>query len=151
MSTAEPVESLYRTLLGRWNEPDAAGFGELFALDGSMVGFDDTSVETPARIIDHLTEVFTDHQTASYVAKVREVRSLDSRNALLRAVAGMVPPGEANLAPAVNAIHVLVAVESSGGWRVAHFQNTPAAYDGRPQAVQELTDELRALLHDEPV
>ena len=148
MPTLGTVEALYVSLIDAWNEQDADGFGGLFTPDGSIVGFDGTSVETPDRIITHLRSVFASHQTATYVVKVREVRHLGSDSRLLRAVAGMVPPGANDLKPEVNAIQALVAVNNADGWRVAHFQNTPAAFDGRPEAVEELTAELRAVLRD---
>jgi hypothetical protein len=51
-----------------------------------------------------------------------------------------------NLNPAVNAVQSLVAVKNAGEWRIALFQNTPAQFHGRPELVQELTEELRGLL-----
>jgi hypothetical protein len=58
----------------------------------------------------------------------------------------MVPPGATDIKPEVNAIQVLVAVRRDGVWRVAHFQNTPAAFHGRPEAAKALTEELRVEL-----
>jgi hypothetical protein len=37
----------------------------------------------------------------------------------------------------------LLARKHGDTWCVVLFQNTPAAYDGRPQPVQALTEELR--------
>jgi hypothetical protein len=65
---------------------------------------------------------------------------------LLRSVAGMVPPGDSDIKPEVNAVQLLVAIETAGRWRIAHFQNTPATFDGRPEAAEALTSELRELL-----
>ena len=144
MASQRGVQDLYRELLRRWNAKDAEGFGALFADDGSIVGFDGSCVETRARIVEHLASIFRDHVPATYVAKVREVRPLGERGALLRGVAGMVPPGSDDIKPEVNAVQVLVAVESDDGWKVAHFQNTPAAFDG--DSADALTAELRALL-----
>jgi uncharacterized protein (TIGR02246 family) len=84
--------------------------------------------------------------TASYVSKVREVRFLTEDTAILRAVVGMVPHGQSDINPAVNAIQSLVARKRDGQWKVALFHNTPAAFHGRPAAVAELTAELRELL-----
>jgi hypothetical protein len=65
---------------------------------------------------------------------------------MLRAVAGMVPPGASEIKPEVNTIQVLVAVEDDdGAWKIAHFQSTPASFDGRPEAVAALTAELEAV------
>jgi uncharacterized protein (TIGR02246 family) len=66
--------------------------------------------------------------------------------AILRAVAGMVPPGQSDLNPAVNAVQTLVAAKHDGRWRIALFQNTPAQFHGRPELAQQLTEELRQLL-----
>ena len=142
----EDVEQLYRGLLARWNDQDAAGYASLFTSEGSIVGFDGSSVESSAAIADHLGSIFADHQTATYVAVVREVRRLAPTVALLRGVAGMVPPGKSDINPETNAVQSLLAVQSDQGWQVAHFQNTPAAFDGRPDEADALTDELRALL-----
>ena len=76
MTSETDVERLYRDLLSRWNERDAAGFGALFAGAGSIVGFDGSCVESPTAITEHLASIFADHQPATYVAKVREVRPL---------------------------------------------------------------------------
>jgi uncharacterized protein (TIGR02246 family) len=86
--------------------------------------------------------VFAHHATAAYVGKVREVRALGPDVALLRAVAGMVPPGQLRLNPAVNAVQTLIARRDGSAWRVELFQSTPAAFHGRPDAVAALTEEL---------
>ncbi len=155
MTDPDAVEGLYRNLLARWNDRDAAGWGALFTADGTLVGFDGSSVATRAAIVEHLSEIFADHQPAAYVAKVREVRRLGPGAALLRADAGMVPPGVSAIKPEVNTVHVLVAIEgdsvdADAGWRVAHFQSTPAALHGRPEAVEALTAELQAELAAHP-
>ena len=40
-------------------------------------------------------------------------------------------------------MQTLVAVERDGGWKVALFQNTPAAWHGREDDVKALTAELQ--------
>jgi uncharacterized protein (TIGR02246 family) len=75
---------------------------------------------------------------------VRQVQPLASGVAMLRAVAGMIPHGEQDLKPELNAIQTLVAVKGDDGWRAAMFQNTPAAFHGRPEDAKKLSDELRA-------
>ncbi len=142
------VEDLYRGLLAAWNDGDAEAWGRHFTEDGSLVGFDGSPVETRSAIVEHLAGIFADHPVARYVEKVREVRTLGRGVALLRAVVGMVPPGDTDLKPEVNSIQSLVAVNTSDGWRVSHLQTTPAAFHGRPEAVEALTDELRAVLAD---
>jgi uncharacterized protein (TIGR02246 family) len=142
----EEIEGLYRALLARWNDRDAEGFGALFDERGGIVGFDGSCVETPSEISAHLAQIFSDHQPATYVAKVREISALGDGAALLRGVAGMVPPGASDIKPEVNSVQALVAVRRGGTWKVAHFQNTPARFDGRPEAAEALSAELRAEL-----
>jgi uncharacterized protein (TIGR02246 family) len=79
-------------------------------------------------------------------SKVKEVRFLSPEGAILRAIVGMVPPGQSDIAPQVNAIQTLVAAKRNGQWRIALFQDTPAQFHGRPELVQQMTEELRELL-----
>ena len=82
----------------------------------------------------------------TFVAKVREIRPLGPDAALLRSVAGMLPPGGDNVDPKLNVSHVLVAARRAGEWRIVHFQNTPARFDGRPEQAEALTAELQAVV-----
>lgn len=118
----------------------------LFAEDGNVVGFDGSQMNGRVEIASTLGGIFAHHQTARYVGKVREVRLLSSDTAILRAVVGMVPPGGADINPAVNAIQSLVAVRHSGQWQVALFHNTPAQFHGRPELSDALSAELRQVL-----
>lgn len=145
-SLDEDIKPLYQRLLDCWNQRTAEGYAELFSEDGNVVGFDGSQMNGRREIASELGRIFADHQTATYVAKVREVRFLTSEVAVLRAVVGMVPPGQNDINPAVNAVQTLVAVSGEGGWRIALFQNTPAAYHGRPELAEALTEELRELL-----
>jgi uncharacterized protein (TIGR02246 family) len=146
VTAIEDVDALYRRLLATWNQKDAAGYGELFADDGTLVGFDGSSVESPAAIREHLGSIFADHDIARYVSKVIEVRPLGKDSMLVRSVVGMVPPGRSDVEPDRNAVQALVAIDTASGWRIAHLQNTPAAFHGRPEAAESLTAELRAVL-----
>ena len=143
MSEPDAVESLYRQLLDAWNSRDAHAMGSLYSSQGSQVGFDGSPANGPAEIEALLAPIFKDHPTARYVAKVREVRMLGPDVALLRGVAGMVPPGKQELMPERNAIQTLVASRTAGRWRVEMFHNTPARFDGRPELARQLTEELR--------
>ncbi|TMA07866.1 MAG: SgcJ/EcaC family oxidoreductase, partial [Deltaproteobacteria bacterium] len=118
----------------------------LFAEHGNLIGFDGSQINKRPEIGSVLSQIFADHPTAAYVAIVREVRFLSPSVAVLRAVAGMVPPGQSDINPAVNAVQTLVAVRSDGQWRIALFQNTPAQFHGRPELSEALTKELRQLL-----
>jgi uncharacterized protein (TIGR02246 family) len=135
------VRALYADLIDAWNRRDAKAFAHLFADDGNMVGFDGSQATAPD-IEGHLQPIFTDHPTARYVVRVREVRPLGAQAAVLRAIAGMVPPGQDQLNPDLNAVQAVTAEEFDGRWRIVLFQNTPAQYHGRPDLVERHTAEL---------
>ena len=141
------VRSKHDAFIEHWNSGACDVLAALFTVDGSMVGFDGSSVNGRDEIESHLKAVFADHQPARYVGKVREVRLLDRDVALVRAVVGMVPPGADDLKPEVNAIQSLVAVRDGDDWSVALLQSTPAQFHGRPDEVARLTAELREVLH----
>jgi hypothetical protein len=56
---------------------------------------------------------------------------------------GMVQPGQKQINPKTNAIQSLMVVNEMDHFRIALFQNTPAAFHGRPQLVEQLTEELQ--------
>ncbi len=136
------VRKLYDELLAAWNRQDAATFAAFFGNDGVSIGFDGSTAVGPD-VLEHLAGIFADHETATYVAKVREVRPLGPTAALLRSIVGMIPPGDDDLKPDVNALQTLVVVRQDDGWRIALLQNTPAQYHGHPELVEQHTDELR--------
>jgi uncharacterized protein (TIGR02246 family) len=138
------VEAIYHQLLEAWNERNAAAFASLFTDDGSIVGFDGSTMAGPETIEAHLAAIFRDHTPATYVSVLEEVRTLTPEVTFLRAIAGMIPPSGDDIEPNLNAIHGLLAVQDGERWRVAHFVNTPARFDGRPDAVEEMTRRLRA-------
>ncbi len=140
------VRLLYQDWLEGWNEHNAVKMADLVTEDGNIVGFDGSQMNGRQEVAAQLSQVFAHHQTAAYVEIVREVRLLSSDVALLRAVVGMVPPGQSDINPAVNAIQSLVAVKQQGQWRIALVQNTPAAFHVRPEASEQLTAELRQAL-----
>lgn len=144
---SDTIVSLYRQLLEAWNNRDATAYARLFSEKGSIVGFDGSTANGRAEIAAHLKPIFADHPTARYVSKVRDVRDLSTGTALLRAVAGMIPPGKDRLMPERNAIQTLVASHQTvGGWQIEMFQNTPARVDGRPEEADRLTRELEGEL-----
>ena len=145
--TEKSLTHLYEDLLAAWNRRDAVGMARLFAAHGGQVGFDGSVANGPREIEAHVAPIFASHPTPAFVGKVREVRELGPDAALLRAVAGMVPPGGKDINPDTNAIQTLVASrDRTGAWRVEMFHNTPAAFHGRPEERDKLTQELRALL-----
>jgi uncharacterized protein (TIGR02246 family) len=142
----EPAARLYQHLLAAWNRRSARDFAALFVADGSVVGFDGSPMNGAQEIEVSLAQIFANHATAAYVGKIRAIRPLGPGVLLVQAVCGMIPPGQADINPAVNAMQALAAVERPGGWRIAHFQNTPAQFHGRPELAAALTEELRELV-----
>lgn len=138
---------LYEQLLGSWNRRNGGDFAALFAEDGRAIGYDGSVHAGRAAIEADLKRIFAEHATPAYVGLVRGVTSLSADVAVLDAVAGMVPEGKADIEPALNAVQTLTAVKSAGVWRIALFQNTPAAFHGRPQMAERLTEDLREVLH----
>jgi hypothetical protein len=68
-------------------------------------------------------------------AKIRDVRVLTDGIAIPRGAVGILA-GQTGLNPDVDALHALVAVRRSGNWRIALFENAPAQYHGRLDAVE---------------
>ena len=142
----EAVRELYETLLRSWNERDAQKFAALFTQDTICVGFDGSEYGSAPEIAAELGKIFRDHPVAAYVWKIRDIKELADGTVILRAVAGMMPPGSRTIKPERNVIHVLVARRQDDKFRIVSYQNTPARYDGRPEAAKALTAELQALV-----
>jgi uncharacterized protein (TIGR02246 family) len=137
------VAALYRQIIDGWNQHSAEAFARAFALYGEAIGFDGSRMIGRGEIAGTLGQIFADHVTAPYVAKVKSVRLVSSDTAVLSAIVGMVPPGAAELNPALNAVQTVVAVRRDGGWQVELLQTTPAQLHGRPEEVEWMTEELR--------
>jgi uncharacterized protein (TIGR02246 family) len=144
------TRDLYARLMEAWDKRNARDYALQFTSDASLVGFDGTQVNGQLDIGAHLTEVFTHHQTPRYVSIVREVRLLATDATLLRANTGLIPAGKNDIDPALNAVQSMIAIQKSGTWKIALFQNTPAAYHMRPELAKQLTEELRAKLREKP-
>ncbi|WP_250452756.1 SgcJ/EcaC family oxidoreductase [Caballeronia sp. ATUFL_M2_KS44] len=143
---ASSARHVYDALLGDWNRQDAAAMAARFTERGSLVGFDGSTIDGRACIEAHLEPIFAQHPTPLFVAKVREIRRLaGEQTLLLRAVAGMWPRGATALDERLNAIQTLVLSLCDGVYRIEMFQNTPAAFHGRPEEVEALSAELREL------
>lgn len=140
------VRALYIRMLEGWNARGGEAFAASFAEDGEVIGFDGSQQIGRAEIATAMSQIFADHPTGRYVWVVRSVRLLAPDVALLRAVAGLVPAGQSEIAPALNAVQTLVATRRAGQWRIILFQNTPAQFHGRPELARQLTDELRQVL-----
>lgn len=142
----EDAHDIYTKLIAAWNHHEAAAFGGLFARNGTAIGFDGSQMTGPKEIEASLHNIFKDHNPATYITKIREIRSISRDVIILRAVAAMVPPGEYDINPSLNTIQSLVLVRTGLEWEITFFQNTPARFNGRPEAVNELTRELRELI-----
>lgn len=145
------TRELYDRLIEAWNKRNARDYALQFASSGIIVGFDGSQVNGQLEIGAHVSEIFSHHQTATYVTIVREVRSITADVTLLRANAGMVPPGKDDINPEVNAVQSMIAARKNGKFEIALFQNTPAAYHGRPELSKKLCEELRAILREKPL
>lgn len=135
---------VYFGLLEDWNRQDAAAMAARFTERGSLIGFDGSPIDGRTCIEAHLQPIFAQHPTPLFVAKVREVRRMaNGQTLLVRAVAGMWPRGATELEPRLNAIQTVVLSLCDGAYRIEMFQNTPAAFHGRPEEIEKLSAELR--------
>jgi uncharacterized protein (TIGR02246 family) len=141
------IRALYAAFLDGWNRRSGAAVAAGFADDGDIVGYDGTHHHGRLAIAADLRQIFTSHETASYVAVIRSVRPVAPGVALLLAHAGMIPPGSNDVDPRFHTLHTVVAVdEGAGRWRISLLQATPAAWHQHPEAREALTAELRGLL-----
>ncbi|ALX48466.1 SgcJ/EcaC family oxidoreductase [Lentibacillus amyloliquefaciens] len=145
-SVHDEVHEVYQTLINAWNNRDAQGMAEQFTEQGVQIGFDGSKIIGQEEILSHLKPIFEQHPTPPFITKIKNIRSLGSDAAILHAIAGMVPPGKTDIEPEFNAHQTLVAVKKGNDWRIELFQNTPAQFHGRPELVEQMTEELRALL-----
>ncbi|WP_369823686.1 SgcJ/EcaC family oxidoreductase [Sporosarcina sp. P19] len=148
ISKIDEINSLYRRLIEAWNKRDAKGMAELFTEQGIQIGFDGSKMVGREDILSHLASIFENHRTASFVTKVKDVRAIGTDTAIVQAIAGMIPPGKTDIEPTVNALQTLVTVNKDGNWKIELFQNTPAQFHGRPELVEQMTDELRRLINE---
>jgi uncharacterized protein (TIGR02246 family) len=142
MSPDQEVRALYERLIRGWNDHDADAMAAPLAPDGLVIGYDGSQMLGPDAVRNELGAVFADHETASYVVKVRSVMPLGDAGAVLHAVAGMIPPGGSELMEERNQIQTVVGRRGQQDWEVVLFQTTPARFDGRPELSRDLTEEL---------
>lgn len=142
----QEIRHLYQALLDSWNRQDARAFAALFADDGNTIGFDGSLMQGSEHIAQELSRIFSSHKVSRYVSIIREVRRVSPSVCLLRANAGMVPPGKAEINPKVNVVQTLLAQEQAGQLRIILYQNTPAALHERQDLSEQLTRELQAVL-----
>ncbi len=58
----------------------------------------------------------------------------------------MVPRGQTDINPDANAHQTLVVSRKQDEWKIELFQNTPAQFHGKPELVEQMTQELRSML-----
>jgi uncharacterized protein (TIGR02246 family) len=136
------IEKLHADLLTAWNKQDATKMASLFTDNGTSIGFDGSQYNSKNEIETEIGKIFSHHPTAEYVWKVKEVRFLHPKVAMLLAVVGMIPPGQKSINAETNAIQTITAIKQDDIWKIDLFQNTPAQFHGRPEMVEELTKEL---------
>jgi uncharacterized protein (TIGR02246 family) len=146
MNHEEALTGLYARLIEGWNTGDADAMAAPIAADGLVIGFDGSQMKGRDAVADELGRIFAEHETATYVTKIRSVEPLGDDAAVLHAVAGMVPPGGSEIVRDRNAIQTVVGRRGEHGWSVALFQTTPARFDGRPELADALIAELTELL-----
>jgi uncharacterized protein (TIGR02246 family) len=140
------VRALYRRLITGWNDHDGHAMAEPFAgEDGAIIGFDGSVSSGRQSIGTEMSNIFADHETGRYAVKVRSVRSLGPQAMILRAIAGLVPPGQTAINRETNSHQTVVAQQHEGQWKIVLFQNTPAQFHGRPALVEDMTRELQAV------
>ncbi len=140
------VKALYQQILDSWNAQDAHAYMSLFDEKAHLIGFDGSQMQGRANIEATLSSIFADHPTARYIAIIRDVRFLSPDISILKADVGMIPRGQSDINPAVNAVQTLVATRQDSQWLVSHFQNTPAQFHGRPDLSDAMSAELRDVL-----
>jgi uncharacterized protein (TIGR02246 family) len=139
------VTALYEQLIAGWNAHDGEAMAEPFAEDGMVIGFDGTVSSGRQTIGTEMASIFADHETGRYAVKVQSVRALGPRAVILRAIAGLVPPGQTAINAQTNSHQTVVAEAEDGQWRIVLFQNTPAQFHGRPELVEDMTRDLQAV------
>lgn len=141
------LADLYVRLLNAWNDCDAKEMAACFGNEAVMIGFDGSAAEGKAAIEEHLTPIFKDHPTAAYTAILRSEHEYgDTR--LLRADAGMVPPGKHDIKSETIARQTLVARETDAGLRIMLFQNTAIALDQDKATRKAIYDDLQQALNN---
>jgi uncharacterized protein (TIGR02246 family) len=139
------VTALYENLIAGWNAHDGEAMAGPFAADGVIIGFDGSMSTGKQTIGAEMASIFADHETGRYAVKVQSVRTLGPEAVILRAIAGLVPPGQGAINAETNSHQTVVAESQDGQWRIVLFQNTPAQFHGRPELVEDMTRELQAV------
>ncbi|CDQ40731.1 MULTISPECIES: SgcJ/EcaC family oxidoreductase [Virgibacillus] len=147
-SLYDEVQEVYQELIKAWNNRDASRMAESFAEQGVQIGFDGSKVIGKTEIIAHVKPIFENHPTAPFVTKIKNIRPIGNHAAILHAIAGMIPPGEEDIEPNLNAHQTMVVSKVNSDWHIELFQNTPAQFHGRPELVEQMTEELNKVKKD---
>ena len=144
-ASEQDVSALYSSLIAAWNDHDGAAMAAPFAEDGVIIGFDGSVSSGRETIGKEMASIFADHETGRYAVKLQSIRPLGPQAVILRAIAGLVPPGQIAINPQTNSHQTVVAEAQDGQWQIVLFQNTPAQFHGRPELVEEMTEQLQAV------
>ena len=141
------VRGPVQQLMDGWNRGSGEGFAAPFAEDGDQVAFDGTRLSGRQHIAEFHQLLFDRFLRGTrLVGKVTDIRFLTPDVALAHGISGTVLPGETDVAPDRNSVQTLIAIKRDGEWRLARLHNSRADFMGRPEAVQEMIDQLRQLL-----
>lgn len=140
------VVALYKKWIKAWNDQKATDMAALVDTQGTVIGFDGSLMTGPMEVHEQLSEIFQHHPTGRYAIDIRDVRELGADTALVRAATSMVPRVGDDINPSVNAFQTLIGVRQGGQWKIAHFQNTPAAFHGNPEESKKFSADVRAAL-----
>ncbi|MBP1948668.1 SgcJ/EcaC family oxidoreductase [Virgibacillus litoralis] len=146
MDDKNKIKALYQKMIDGWNTRSAHDMAGQFTKFGESIGFDGSLMSGQDEMISQLSGIFDEHPTPPFVTKIKEIRFVGEDTAILRAIVGMVPPGQNELNPELNAYQTIVAAKQSNEWKIELLQNTPAQYHGRPDLVEEITEELKCVM-----
>lgn len=142
-TVSREVREVYQKLLDGWNNKNARAIADLYSKDGVNIALDGIQSNGPKELYSHLKNVFEDQIIPPFVSKVKDVQFLSTNIAILRAIAGMVVPGQSDIHPKGITYHTLVMVKNEGKWFIINCQSTPARLDSRPELLEQLIAELR--------
>lgn len=148
MENKAHIQALYDELISGWNQKNADKMASVLDADAVFYGYDGSFMKGPMDVREQIGQIFKDYPTGEYVTITKEIAFISEDAAMLRAIAGMLPRGHEDINPNVNAWQTMVARKSGEKWRVILFQNTPAAFHGRPELVMQMANELRVRLKE---
>jgi uncharacterized protein (TIGR02246 family) len=142
-ASEKSIRALYLSWVEAWNARNAESMRSIISSEINMIGFDGSQMNGRDDVITQITDIFKSFPTGEFTVVIEQVRFIDENNAVLRALAGIIPRGYKDINPSVNALQTMTAHQVNGQWLIEIFQNTPAAFHGRPELQQEVTRKLR--------